>query len=252
MELLTDIQNFIKDNDMVVLGIIAIVVSILIYLWGRRKKGFSYYIESVNAVVSVEEKVAHQVRVFFGKIQVENVHIIVMNIRNSGNQSILVEDFINPVTFNFGKDSLILLLSVVETEPPNLTRGPTFFPGGNGSGSTFELEPLLLNGGDNMTVNFLVSNWDPDALEVKGRIVGVKDIKLERETSGVTKITVMLSSILLISAVILMNLRIITLIQMVSIVIFSYILVVISLLTRRRNKKLYRAYMKILRSFIGI
>jgi len=229
------ISAFIIGN---IVAIIAVLVSLILFIFRTKRKGFSYYIESASAVVSVEEKVADQVEVSFGGNKVENVHLIVMTIRNSGNQSIQSEDFINPVNFGFGWDALILSSSIVETEPPSLD--PIF----NLNSRTIELSPLLLNGGDNFTVNFLVSNWDPDALEVHGRIVGVKDIKLESEVSIVTKILASLAVFFFVLAIILMIAKIVTLTQGVYIVIFSYILMTISFIINRENIKRIRAYIK--------
>jgi len=235
--------------------IIAVCVAIIGILLRLKRKGFSYYIESANAVVSVEEKVADQVKIFIGKTQVENVHLIVMKIWNSGNQSIRPDDFINNVILYFGDNSIILSGSIVETEPlsldPRFEVSPhSLDPRFHLNIATMELFPLLLNSGDNMIFNFLVSNWDPDALEVHGRIVGVKDIKLEGEASGVSKIFALLTGIFIVTAVILMNLRIITLIQGAYIAIFSYFLLVISIFTSRKNIKRYRAYIRKIRSYV--
>ncbi len=174
MEFFTDIWTIIITNQMAVLSVIAIVITIGIYLRERRKKGFSYYIESANPVVSIEEKVAHRVRIYFDDEPVGNVHLIVMDIWNSGNQPILDADFNRSVSFNFGEDAIILSFSIVSVEPRTLD--PSFIIMDN----TATLDPLLLNDGDKMTVNFLVSNWNSDTLDVDGRIIGVKEIKHER------------------------------------------------------------------------
>jgi len=165
------------------LPITALFVAIIGLRDRKNIKRFSVHIKSTNDIVSFEEKLADQIDILFDGNKVENVHLTVMNIFNSGNQSILFEDFKNNVTFDFGWDASILSVSVVETEPSSLD--PRFLI----NPRTVELLPLLLNGGDNFTVNFLVSNCDPDAFEVHGRIVGVKDIKLESEVLGVTKNT---------------------------------------------------------------
>jgi len=233
INLLNLISTFIIGN---IVAIIAVLVSLILFILSTKRKGFSYYIESASAVVSVEEKVADQVEVSFGGNKVENVHLIVMNIRNSGNQSIQVDDFEEHVTFDFGMTSQFLRLSVVEKDPPSLY---PVFTHVHGIPALF---PLLLNGGDNFTVNFLVSNWDPDALEVRGRIVGVKDIKLEKDVSGATKVLLILAGILVVPAVILMNLQVINLIQGSSLLLFSYILLVMSIMTTKKGRARVRDY----------
>lgn len=238
-----DIWIFFMDNF---IPIFAICITIIGIFLGLKRKGFSYYIESVNAVVSVEEKVADQVEIYFDGNQVENVHLIVMNIRNSGNQSISFEDFKKSVTFYFGENVSILSVSTVETEP--LSLNPEFILSDN----TIELMPLLLNGGDNMTVNFLVSNMDPDALEVRGRIKGVKDIKLESEESGTSKVFLLMAVITFLLAIFLMMSTIITLLQGAYIFVFSYFLMAMSSITNRKNKKRLRVFINKIRSYIKL
>lgn len=179
MEFLKDISSalwtFIITNKMAILSVIAISIAIVgIYLRESRGKGFSYNIRSANPVVRVEERVSNRVRIYFDNEPVRNVHLIVMDIWNSGNQPILEGDFNRAVSFNFGEDALILSFSIVSVEPRTID--PAFLIIDN----TAALEPLLLNEGDKMTVNFLVSNWKSDALDVDGRITGVKEIKHER------------------------------------------------------------------------
>lgn len=236
-----DIWAFIMDN---IATIITVSVAIIGILFGLKRKGFSYYIESANAVVSVEAKMADQVKVFLGDRQVENVHLIAIHIRNSGNKSIEEKDFVNDIVFDFGWDALFLRASVVETDPPSLDPIFTYVH------DTLVLLPVLLNGGDNFTVNFLISNWDPDAFEIHGRIVGVKDIKFESETSGFTKAIALLALIPLVPLFILTNLKIITPIQGFFFFIPSLILMYITKLTTRKSIRRYRANIKKIRNFL--
>ena len=227
------ISTFIIGN---IVAIIAVLVSLILFILSTKSKGFSYYIESANSVVRVEENVSDKVEVLYEGSKVENVNLIVVTIRNSGNLSIEKEDFTRPVLFGFGWDAKVLSVSVVETEPPSFD--PSFLLNDN----TVELVPILLNGGDNFIVNFLVSDWDPDAFEVHGRIVGVKDIKLEKGVSGFTKLFLILAAIVLVPAVLLMNFQVITLLQGSQLIMFSYILLVMSILTTKKGRARVREY----------
>lgn len=173
----SEVWAFVDYYKMVILSVCAIVVAIIgIYLRSSRK-GFTYYLESANLVVNVEERVADKVSIFYEDMKVENVHLIGMDMWNSGNQPIRDSDFVKSVSFEFNEDALILSVSIVEKEPSNLEPIYEF------SGNKMELKPLLLNSGDKICLNILVSDWDSDVLEVDGRIVGVKEIKYERESS---------------------------------------------------------------------
>lgn len=243
MKLFTNIWDFFSTNQMAVLSVIAIILTIVIYLREKRKKGFSYNIVSANPVVSVEERVADKVRIFFDDEQVEDVHLVVMEIWNSGNQPILETDFDRDVSFNFGEDALILSSSVVAVEPRGLK--PSF----NLMGSSARLSPLLLNDGDKMTVNFLVSNWDSDALDIDGRITGVKDIKLDIEISTMSKIFIVLGLALLPILIILWLLKIITLFSMFYGLILAYAFLILGSVL---IKKIRRRYLNTLLSFFPI
>lgn len=241
MAFLTDMWTIISTNQMAVLSVLAIVIAIVgIVLRERRRKGFSYNIGSANPVVSVEKRVADRVRIYFDDEQVENVHLIVMDIWNSGNQSILETDFNRDVSFNFGEDALILSSSVVAVEPRDLE--PSFILMGNSA----RLSPLLLNDGDRMTVNFLVSNWDSDALDVDGRIIGVKNIKRDLEISTMSQIFIVLGLALFPILIILAYFDIITFISASYGAILAYVFVILGTIL---NKKIRRRYKKTFLSF---
>jgi len=240
INVVVNIWTFIMDN---LVSIIAVSVAIIGILFGLKRKGFSYYIESANAVVSVEEKMADQVKVFLGDRQIENAHLIAINIRNSGNQSIEEKDFVDDISFNFGEDALFLRAAVVETDPRSLYPVFTHIHG------TPVLLPLLLNRGDNFTVNFLVSNWDPDAFEIRGRIIGVKDIKFESAVSGVTRAIAYLAMIPLVITL-FSNFGIITSTQSIFFLLSSFILMLIMVVTSRKSIRRYRANIKKIRSYL--
>lgn len=241
ISVVVNIWTFIMDN---LVSIIAVCVAIIGILFGLKRKGFSYYIESANAVVSVEENIADQVKVFLGDRQIENAHLITINIRNSGNQPIEGKDFVDDIIFDFGKDALFISAVVGETDPPNLYPIVTRFD------DVAILAPLLINGGDNFTVSFLVSNWDPDTFVIHGRIVGVKDIKFESETSGFTKAIALLALIPLVLIYILSFLKIFTPIQALFSLIPSFILIYTAKLTSRKSIRRYRANIKKIRNYL--
>lgn len=246
--ILFDLYTFLLHNFF---PIIAIFVTLIIGILGLKRKGFSYYIESANSVVRVEEGISDKVEVLYEGNKVENVSLIVMTLRNSGNQTIEFDDFINDVTFNFGEKARFLSLSVVETEPSSLY--PVFQ---HTQGMPF-LVPLLLNRGDNFIVNFLVSGWDPDALKVRGRIKGVSDIKRESERSGLNQalfISTIISFVMCMSLVVFSSItgsQIITVAQSTYFLYFTFFLMMMVSITSREFRKSFRAFLK-KKMYIGI
>jgi hypothetical protein len=94
----------------------------------------------------------------------------VIEVVNSGNQSIEAEHYTRPLTFDFGKDARIFVAEVLYEEP-------------NGIGASVRhgvqiatLEPVLLNAGDILGVRVLGVGLRWPRLD--GRIVDVKQIRM--------------------------------------------------------------------------
>lgn len=155
-------------------AIIAIIIPVILYWKTRQKKALSYTVSS-SPLLSVKDEIKKKVQILYDGKPVEQVHLTVFKIINSGNVPITPEDYKTPIALNFGKDSEILTGSITKTEPENLE--PTFhFKSGIAT-----VEPLLLNRKDFITINMLVKKYEN--ISISGRIVGVKEIKLFKKAS---------------------------------------------------------------------
>ena len=170
-------------------GLVAIIVSIVLYRTQRRRKALSYEIISRTSLLSIEDEIKGKLEIFFNGKPVQDVHLIVFKIINSGNVPIVSTDYERPLKLNFG-EAQVLTAEVAETNPNNLQvsvkieetpfvskgRLVTELQPVTVWGTTkVVLEPVLLNSEDSITFKFLVSRLDE--ISVDGRIVGVKDIK---------------------------------------------------------------------------
>lgn len=96
--------EFIRDSAWqfggFVLGLIAIVVSVVIFFKQKSIKNLSY-IKTNTPLLRVNEKIKNRVKILLDDKPVENVHSILIKIVNNGNASINPEDFKVPLNILF-------------------------------------------------------------------------------------------------------------------------------------------------------
>ena len=154
----------------VLIAISAILISCALYWKQRRSKGLSYEILSRTPLLSINEEVKGKLQVLFDKKPVQQVHLVEIMLVNSGNVSILADDFERPVSLSFGEEAQILSASIAETNPDSLQASIV------NDGKKVVLTPTLLNQGDLIKTKMLVSKFN-NQIAVDGRIVGVKNIQ---------------------------------------------------------------------------
>ncbi len=167
MEILRDpIWQFVGA----ILAVIAIAISIYFFSLQRTKKSLIYDVLLDYPLLSSKSDLGNRVQILFDDKYVSNVYLFVIRIYNDGNIPILPADFVEPICFSFGNNSEILEVEVVESNPTNLN--PKFQIARN----TITLHPLLLNGGDTITLKLLLSKPEPH-FEANTRIVGVNKLR---------------------------------------------------------------------------
>jgi hypothetical protein len=154
----------------VVLALIAIIISIVLYLKQKTKKELSYKIVNWSSILSLKEQDQGDIKLLYKDHVVKNADLIICKIANTGNVSITAEDFKKPIKIEFGKDSQILNAEIIETTPQGLEIQL----------QTDEekslIEKLLLNKGDSFTINYLVSECKDKDISIHSRIVGIPKI----------------------------------------------------------------------------
>jgi ABC-type multidrug transport system fused ATPase/permease subunit len=164
---------------MVIFGVATIVVP---WLLARSKKALSYRVLSNSKVVSVREEYQGRVEIRFRGQRVKNVRLIVFKLNNSGHKAIAPDDYVEPVTLHFGGDSRILSAAVTDTNPPAIKQSFAEVVANSG-GSEIAFPPALLNSGDWIKVNILVSDF-AEPMTVSGRVVDVTEITEGKDYSG--------------------------------------------------------------------
>jgi hypothetical protein len=151
-----------------ILAIVAICVTLVLFLSGRRRKRLSYLL-SDTPVLGVHEAVnPSRVKILFDGVPVTEVRLLTITVNNWGNEPIRVEDFERPLRFTWSEPARILTAEVIEVSPESLQ--PTIKAGVN----EIVVDPLLLNPGDWLRIKTLIN--EASKLSVDVRVVGVKRI----------------------------------------------------------------------------
>src|ERR1019366_1622938 len=94
---LQDLVTILRDPMVrTILAIVAICVTVSLFLAGRRKKRLSYLL-SDTLVLGVHEAVTpSRVQILFDGALVTEVHLVLITVNNWGNEAIRVDDFERP------------------------------------------------------------------------------------------------------------------------------------------------------------
>lgn len=164
----------------VVLTSLTILVSYFLYRKQRQRKALSYEILSLTPILSMNEEVKGKLEIRFSGEPVQQVHLILIKITNSGNVPIVATDYERQVNLSFGEKAKILTVDIVETTPESLQVAVQKTI--EGSKEKALLPPILMNQGDSFTFKLLVSSF-AKPITIDGRIVGVKEIAKASKSS---------------------------------------------------------------------
>ncbi len=167
MEILRDsIWQFVGA----LLGLMAIAVTIYIYFLQRSKKRLSYEVLSESLIVSVDKEVKSDIQIMYKGKEIQDMGLVILKLINNGTTSISSNDYESPIFLSFGPNSEILNIEIVERKPKAL------MPVLKNNQVNAELAPVLLNPKDSFIAKFIVLK-PSNIVEIKGRILGVKDIE---------------------------------------------------------------------------
>lgn len=164
--------EYVINNIWQLLGcILVIAVPVGEYLIKRRRKRLSLEVISESVVASVQKGAAQEIQIYFRKEPINNVHLLVLRLFNSGNVPITKDDYDESVSIGFGDSASLLTGEKTGASPLNLDVSWKIRE------NSFVISPLLLNQGDEMIFNCLVAGYLADNLKVDTRIVGVKEVE---------------------------------------------------------------------------
>jgi uncharacterized integral membrane protein len=151
-------------------GLLAIVLTIVLYQRQRQQKAFTYEVVANTRLLTVSKEIRRRVKILLDDKPVEDVRYVLLRFTNSGNVPIVPTDFVETLQVKFGGSAELLSYEITETSPTEL-RIELTQPGPQ----AIELKPLLLNAGDSFSVKLLLGQFT-ESMQITGRIVGVKRI----------------------------------------------------------------------------
>jgi len=152
------------------LALIAIFLSVYLYRKQRRRKSLTYNVISCTPLLSMREEIGRELQIIYNKKPVDQAHLILIKLINSGDLPIPSADYEVPISLGFGEEAQLLTAEVVKTEPVSLQASMLL------KGNRLEITPCLLNPTDSITIKALIAKFG-NSVVVRGRIVGVKEIK---------------------------------------------------------------------------
>lgn len=152
----------------VILAILSIGVALWIYLHQRQIKELAFGLVSSRRLLAVSDEVSSRVKVELDGRPVNNVHLLVYALKNTGHRAISPSDFQKMLTISFNEGTIVSA-EIASQTPRNLNASI------RNSESFVELQPLLLNAGDQLFIQILLSASNPEVI-VDARIIDVPNL----------------------------------------------------------------------------
>jgi len=149
-----------------------IILGMILYLLQRRRKELGYRVVSHTRLVSVEAEVEDEVAIVYRGEPVRDVHLVVVEVVNWGNQPIVPDAYERALCVELGTGARVISVDEVGSKPEGIQVSTSVHE----SRDKVTINPLLLNAGDSFTLKVLVSGYS-GAVTVAGRVVGVKEIR---------------------------------------------------------------------------
>jgi hypothetical protein len=223
---------------------VAIVVTLLLWLFNQRRKQLSYTILWRHPLMNLAREIADRMDVRFDGQPVRDVHLVVLKIKNTGHIPINVRDYASRLAVMVGQPSRILVAEVSDTQPSYLEeREGENHTGGPLIQSVEETKvvfrPVLLNGGDSIVLQMLVTSL-AGKIMLLGNIEGVTNICEAKNRmlipSAMTYIGVifMVAAMLLVDPKALLQLNIEEVLPYILVFLFGFVLLYAGMRIKQR------------------
>lgn len=150
-----------------IIGIVAILVSIILFKSQRKPKVLS--VKMKNNTQLLPPDVADEAELVIGgkTVKGHDLRSVVIAVSNNCNAPIESGDFECPIVFDFGKDAKVYNVQIINAEPKDLA------PKIDSDDNRVVFHGLLLNNDESVTIRIIVSEFT-STLRVQGRIKGTK------------------------------------------------------------------------------
>jgi hypothetical protein len=167
-----------------VVAVIAIMVTISIYLIGRPVKRLQVQILSNSPLISVNTNISSQIQILYKDKPVQTLSLILLRFENVGNEPIRESDYSEPIRILLSPNAQVGEVTVQETKPEGINLNPTV-----SETNQVEIAKTLLNPGDQAVIKILALNND-GTLKVEARIVGISNLEILSAFEGSTQSSV--------------------------------------------------------------
>lgn len=147
------------------LALLGVFVAIYLYWLQRQSKELAFGLLSSRRPLSIADELSSRVTVQLDGSPVGNLHLLVFGLKNSGHRAVLPEDFAKAFSIAFD-DGKVVSAEIASQYPKNLGAQLTV------QERRVELLPVLLNPGDQLLVQILLSSTRPE-WKADARVVDV-------------------------------------------------------------------------------
>lgn len=157
-------------------GFLAIVVSIIIFVFQRKTKSLCYAITANMPLVNSDDDIDNGISLIRNGEIIDKARIISLVIKNNGNKYISKDDYTGDISFYVSNVSSVIFAKIIDSNPSDI-----FIKNSSEikiHHDSFFIEPLLLNPGDSLTIKLITQGGDGEAdVSIAARIAGVREIK---------------------------------------------------------------------------
>ena len=164
-----------------VVAVIALLVTVSIYLIDRPVKRLQVQILSNSPLISVNTDISPQIQILYKDKPVQTLSLILLRFENVGNEPIRESDYSEPIRILLSPNAEVGEVTVQETKPEGIDLNPTV-----SASNQVEIARALLNPGDQVVLKVLALNND-GTLKVEARIVGIPDLEILSALEGNTQ-----------------------------------------------------------------
>lgn len=151
------------------LAVITIITMVVIYYKQKNRRAFAYEVLAVEPLYLLNKQTKDRLKILFDDKPVKNPIIVRFNFKNSGNESILIEDFAIPITIAFGEKNEILSADIIDVAPSNLEVCLMV------SNNLLTFQPTLINAQDSFELRVILDDANEN-VSIDGRIKGISKI----------------------------------------------------------------------------
>ncbi len=153
----------------IILAAIAVAVSFWIYWLQRKTKELAFGVISTRRLLTVADEVSSQIKVEFDGREIKDLHLTIYGLKNSGGLAVPASDFARALSLQFASGQVISA-QISSQVPHNLGAKLVV------TDTIVQIEPLLLNPGDQFLIQVLSSPGLPTG-QLDGRIIDVADFQ---------------------------------------------------------------------------